>query len=99
VKAVRVLSSLAVPLILRMIAACGAGQSGTAASPPLLKVPTSSWRPGDPSLLALARGTLQGGYEHGTFCVWLAGRGRRSAIIWPAGYHAQLLGSVNGDKR
>jgi hypothetical protein len=36
------------------------------------------------------RGTLQGGYEHGTFCVWLAGRGRRSAIIWPAGYHARL---------
>ena len=33
---------------------------------------------------------MQGGYVHGTFCVWLAVRGRRSAIIWPAGYHARL---------
>ena len=65
------------------------GQSGTVASP-LHKVPTSSWRPGDPGLTALARGTLQGGYERGTFCLWLAGRGRRNAIIWPAGYHARL---------
>jgi hypothetical protein len=22
--------------------------------------------------------------------VWLAGRGRRDAIVWPAGYHARL---------
>src|SRR5216684_1311225 len=88
-KAARVLSSSAVPLMLCMIAACEAGQRGTAA-PPLYPVPTSSWRPGDPSLTALARGTLQGGYERGTFCVWLAGRGRRDAIIWPAGYHARL---------
>ena len=89
-KAARTLSSSAVALTLCMIAACGAGQSGTAASPPLHKVPTSSWRPGDPSLSALARGTLQGGYERGTFCLWLATRGRRAAIIWPAGYHARL---------
>jgi hypothetical protein len=89
-KAARALSASAVPLMLCMIAACGGGRSGTAASPPLHKVPTSSWRPGDPSLDALARGTLQGGYERGTFCVWLAVRGRRAAIIWPAGYHARL---------
>ena len=88
-KAARAVSSSAVPLVLCMIAACGAGQSGTAA-PPLHKVPTSSWQAGDPSLEALARGILQGGYERGTFCLWLAGRGRREAIIWPAGYHARL---------
>ena len=58
-KAARVLSSSVVSLMLCMIAACGAGQSGTASPPGLLKVPTSSWRPGDPSLTALARGTLR----------------------------------------
>jgi len=89
-KAARVLSSSVVSLMLCMITACGAGQSGAAASPGLLKVPTSSWRPGDLSLEALARGTLRGGYERGTFCLWLAGRERRDAIIWPAGYHARL---------
>jgi hypothetical protein len=88
-KAARALSASAVPLMLWSIVACGAGQSGTVASP-LYRVPTSSWRPGDLSLTALARGTLRGGYERGTFCVWLAGRGRRDAIVWPAGYHARL---------
>jgi len=85
----KVVSSTAIPLLLCMIAACGAGQSGTAASP-LHPVPTSSWQPGDPSLAALASGTLRGGLERGTFCVWLAARGRREAIIWPAGYHVRL---------
>jgi hypothetical protein len=85
----KLMSSAAISLMLCMIAACGTGHNGTAA-PPLHPVPTSAWQPGDPSLTALARGTFQGGYVHGTFCVWLAGRGRRSAIIWPAGYHARL---------
>jgi hypothetical protein len=89
-KLTKVFSATAIPLMLCVIAACGAGQSGTAAPPPLDVVPTSAWRPGDVSLLALVRGTLRGGDERGTFCVWLAGRGRRSAIIWPAGYHARL---------
>lgn len=40
--------------------------------------------------MALTRGTLRGGYQRGTFCVWLAFRGRRAAVIWPAGYHARL---------
>ena len=86
----KALSSTAIPLMLCIIAACGTGQSGTVAAPPLHPVPTSSWQPGDPSLAALARGTLRGGYERGTFCIWLAARGRREAIIWPAGYHARL---------
>jgi hypothetical protein len=90
VKQARALSASAVPLMLCMIAACGAGQSRTAASPPLYPVPTSSWQPGDPSLTALARGTLEGGMVRGTFCVWLAGRGGQSPIVWPAGYHARL---------
>ena len=89
-KAARLLSSSAVTLMLCTIVACDAGHSGTGASSSLYKVPTSSWRPGDPSLTALARGTLRGGYERGAFCVWLAGHGGRSAIVWPAGYHARL---------
>jgi hypothetical protein len=88
-KPAKVLSSMAIPLVC-LIAACGADQSGTAASTPLHPVPTSAWRPGDPSLTALARGTLRGGFERGIFCVWLAFRGRRSAVIWPAGYHTRL---------
>jgi hypothetical protein len=86
----KVVSSTAIPLMLCLIAAYGARHSGTAASPPLHAVPTSSWQPGGPSLTALARGTLRGGFERGTFCVWLAGREGRFAIIWPAGYHARL---------
>jgi hypothetical protein len=64
--------------------------SGTAASPSFHAVPTSSWQPGDLSLDALARGTLRGGFDRGTFCVWLATTQGRSAIIWPAGYHTRL---------
>jgi len=86
----QVVSSTAISLTLCLIAACGTGQGGAAAAAPLHPVPTSAWQPGDPGLTALARGTFQGGYVHGTFCVWLAGRGRRSAIVWPAGYHARL---------
>jgi hypothetical protein len=86
----KVMSSTAISLMLCMTAGCGTGQAGTPAASPLHPVPTSSWQPGDPSLTALARGTLQGGYVHGTFCIWLAARGRRAAIIWPAGYHARL---------
>ena len=89
-KAARLLSSSAVTLMLCTIVACDAGHGGSAASSSLYKVPTSSWRPGDPSLTALAGGTLRGGYERGTFCVWLTGYGRRYAIVWPAGYHARL---------
>ena len=88
-KLAKVLSATAIPLMLCVIAACGAGRSGTAAPPPLDAVPTSAWRPGDASLQALVRGTLRGGDERGTFCVWLAGGGRRAAVIWPAGYHAR----------
>lgn len=89
-KPAKVLRASAVPFVLCMITACGAGHSGTAASPRLYAVPTSPWHPGDLSLTALARGTLGGGYERGTFCVWLTAGPRRSPIIWPAGYHARL---------
>jgi hypothetical protein len=87
-KAARAVKTSAVGLILCTLAACS-GHSAPAASP-LHTVPTSSWRPGDPSLTALGRGTLRGGYERGTFCVWLAGPGLRDeAVVWPAGYHAR----------
>jgi hypothetical protein len=76
-------------LLLTAIAACGS--SGTSADgPKLYPVPTSSWRPGDPSLLALAIGTLAAGEYRGRWCPWLAGTGsRRIAVVWPAGFHAR----------
>ena len=93
-KAPSVLRSSAVLLLLCTITGCRAGHSGTAVPPSLYPVPTSAWRPGDISALALATGTLQGGYEHGTFCVWLTppiarAASVRQAIVWPAGYHVR----------
>ena len=57
----------------------------------LYTVPTSSWRPGDPSLLALTIGTLGSGRYRGRWCVWLTGRSGsgRFPIVWPAGFRAQ----------
>jgi hypothetical protein len=53
-------------------------------------VPTSSWRPGDPSLTALTIGPLSAGMYRGRWCVWLGGRGsRREAVVWPAGFRAR----------
>lgn len=77
-------------MMLGVVAACGAGPSGTTASPGLLPVPTSSWRPGDPSLLALARGTLEGGYKGSRYCVWLSNGFGSHPVVWPAGYHVRL---------
>ena len=85
-----VLTAVTAGLLLGAVAACGTGRNGIAASPRPHAVPTSSWTPGDPSLTALARGTLEGGFVRGTYCVWLAARGGRSPIVWPAGYHVRL---------
>ncbi len=76
-------------LVLTVIAACETG--GTSVhGPKLYPVPTSSWRPGDPSLLALAIGILNAGEYRGRWCPWLAGTGsRRVAVVWPAGFHAR----------
>lgn len=86
--------------MLGIIAACGAGSGGPASAAGLLPVPTSSWRPGDVSLLALARGTLEGGYRGGRYCVWLGTRTGPHPVVWPAGYHLrrhplELLGPVD----
>jgi hypothetical protein len=83
-------TAVAVALLVGWVAACGGRHDGGAASSRLHAVPTSSWEPGDASLAALGRGTLAGGYVHGTFCVWLTGGQRRTPVVWPAGYHARL---------
>jgi len=89
-QAPRGLTAAAVGLLLSVVAACGTGHPGTAAPAQRHPLPTSSWTPGDPSLTALARGTLAGGFVRGTFCVWLSGRGGRFPVVWPAGYHVRL---------
>jgi hypothetical protein len=63
----------------------------SAHGPGLYPVPTSSWRPGDPSLTALGFGTLAGGKYRGRWCLWLiAGPGSRPApVVWPAGFRAR----------
>jgi hypothetical protein len=86
----KVLKTAAAGLLLSVVAACGTGHDGIAASSRLHGLPTSSWQPGDRSLLALARGVLEGGYVGGTFCVWLTTMGGQSPIVWPAGYHVRL---------
>jgi hypothetical protein len=56
----------------------------------LHRVPTSSWRPGDPSLDALAIGTLTAGLDRHRWCLWLTGPGsRRNPVVWPAGFRAR----------
>ena len=52
--------TVSVCLLLSVIAACGTA-GASAHGPKLYPVPTSSWRPGDPSLLALTFGTLAEG--------------------------------------
>jgi len=83
------LRAIAVGLLLGTVAACGTGRGGTTASAQPYPVPTSSWAPGDLSLRALARGTLEGGVVRGAYCVWLATNGGQSPIVWPAGYHVR----------
>jgi hypothetical protein len=77
-------------LLLGAMAACGTNQAA-AHGAKLHKVPTSSWRPGDPSLLALAMGTLAAGTYRGKWCVWLAARSgsARVPIVWPAHFRAR----------
>ena len=77
-------------MMLGVVAACGTGPGGTTASPGLLPVPASSWRPGDPGLLALARGTLKGGYKGSRYCVRLSSGFGSHPVVWPAGYHVRL---------
>ncbi|SRR6266568_1048332 len=89
-RAARMLRFTASGLLLGLVAACGSSHSGTAEAPGLHPVPTSSWEPGDLSLAAQISGTLQGGYVHGTFCLWLAAGQGKSPIVWPAGYHVRV---------
>ena len=71
------------------MAACGTSEASSPGAK-LHPVPTSSWRPGDPSLLALALGTLAAGPYRGRWCVWLVGRwSQRMPIVWPAGFRAR----------
>lgn len=82
--------NLASMILLGVITACGVNPSGTSASPHLLPVPTSSWRPGLPVLDARVVGTLEGGYQGSRYCVWLSTGSRRVPIVWPRGYHVRL---------
>jgi hypothetical protein len=62
----------------------------SAHGPRFYPVPTSSWRPGDPSLTALAIGPLSAGMYRGRWCTWLGSRGsQREAVVWPAGFRAR----------
>ncbi len=71
-----------------LIAACG--RAGALDGPKLYRVPTSSWRPGDPSRLALAFGTLAAGNYRHKWCVWLVGNeSRRIPVVWPSGFRAR----------
>jgi hypothetical protein len=86
----RLVTTAAACLLLGAMAACGTSQV-SAHGAKLYKVPTSSWRPGDPSLLALAIGTLAAGRYRGHWCVWLVARwgSGREPIVWPAGFRAR----------
>jgi hypothetical protein len=76
-------------LLLAGAAACGSSQAASQ-SAKYEPVPTSSWRPGDPSLTALTIGPLSAGMVRGRWCIWLGGRGsRREAVVWPAGFRAR----------
>ncbi|WP_180936066.1 PASTA domain-containing protein [Nocardioides ungokensis] len=51
-------------------------------------LPTSNWRPGDPSMLATGAGLLSVDNDS---CPYLAGPGNsRTYVIWPAGYTAAI---------
>lgn len=89
-RATRVFKFAAASLLASVAVACGTAHDENAASPRLHVVPTSSWKAGDPSLLARASGTLNGGRVQGAFCVWLTTRRDRVPIVWPAGYHVRL---------
>ncbi len=77
-------------LLVAAMAACGTSEP-SAHGAKLYPVPTSSWRPGDPSLLALTIGTLAAGTYRGKWCLWLVARpgSRRIPIVWPAGFRAR----------
>jgi len=55
-------------------------------------VPTSSWRRGDPALLAALVGTVQGEQTGPDTCrIWVErDDGEIIPVIWPAGYRARL---------
>ena len=69
---------------------CGAG----AAPPdrPVIAVPTSVWRPGDPALLGMLVGVLRGDWVgSGEFCVWVEREsGEVVPVMWPSGFSARL---------
>jgi len=76
-------------LLLALAAACGGGQTARQ-SANYYPVPTSSWRPGDPSLSALTIGPLSAGMYRGSWCIWLGSRdSRREPVVWPAGFRAR----------
>jgi len=76
-------------LLLAAISACGTSQAANQHAK-YYPVPTSSWRPGDPSLSALTIGTLSAGSYHGRWCTWLGSRGSPGEpVVWPAGFRAR----------
>jgi len=77
-------------LLVGTLAACGTSAASSPGAAKLYPLPTSSWRPGDPSLHALTIGTRAAGPYRGRWCVWLVGPGsRRFPIVWPAGFRAR----------
>lgn len=82
-------------LLLSLLAAGGCGSASsvhTLSSRHFVRVPTSSWRPGQLVATAFLTGKLVGGaIRPGEYCVWIENKsGSRVPIVWPAGFSARL---------
>jgi hypothetical protein len=57
----------------------------------VVELPSSGWRPGDPSHLAAWQGVVHGSPAVGPGCVWLEPNpGSRHPIAWPTGFYARF---------
>lgn len=65
----------------------------SATSNDAVSIPTSGWRPGDPSGLARTSGVLAATSAHCLYVTDESGNALGSGIVWPAGYTARATGS------
>lgn len=72
-----------------LLAGCGGPAQARTSVNKTLKIDTAPPKGGSGSLLALNEGRLGGAAAKGAACLWLENRGRRTQVIWPAGWAAQ----------
>src|SRR3954469_18426801 len=73
-----------------LVFGCGGGAKPTAGATPSFPLPDSGWKPGDPSLLALAEGPFHAHMTARGACATIGKSDAPVSYRWPSGYRVRF---------